>query len=122
MASTPKRETEIFNAALERATPAERAAFLDGACGEDADLRARVGALLSAHELAGGFLPMDNPISQPTVFAQMIGNSFGSLRVSEKPGDRIGRYKLREKIGEGGCVLFMSPSRSNRSGVALPLK
>ena len=23
--------------------------------------------------------------------------------VTEKPGDRIGRYKLREKLGEGGC-------------------
>src|SRR5215213_7064324 len=23
--------------------------------------------------------------------------------VTEQPGDRIGRYKLREKIGEGGC-------------------
>ena len=59
MASTPKRESEIFNSALERTSPAERAAFLDGACGEDADLRARVGALLSAHELAGGFLPYE---------------------------------------------------------------
>jgi serine/threonine protein kinase/WD40 repeat protein len=25
------------------------------------------------------------------------------LPVSERPGDRVGRYKLREKIGEGGC-------------------
>src|SRR5207249_3683372 len=24
-------------------------------------------------------------------------------QLAEKPGDRIGRYKLREKIGEGGC-------------------
>src|SRR2546427_3717195 len=27
----------------------------------------------------------------------------GIVTVTEKPGDRIGRYKLREKIGEGGC-------------------
>src|SRR6476619_6296477 len=25
------------------------------------------------------------------------------VSVTEKPGDKIGRYKLREKIGEGGC-------------------
>src|SRR3989475_1355327 len=27
----------------------------------------------------------------------------GMIEVTEKPGDRIGHYKLREKIGEGGC-------------------
>src|SRR3989475_1648247 len=27
----------------------------------------------------------------------------GMVEVTEKPGDRIGRYKLREKVGEGGC-------------------
>ena len=32
----------IFNAALEKQSAAERAAYLDGACGHDADLRARV--------------------------------------------------------------------------------
>jgi len=121
MASTPKRESEIFNSALERTSPAERAAFLDGACGEDADLRARVGALLSAHELAGGFLPMDNPTAQPSPFAETIGKSFGGLPVSEKPGDRIGRYKLREKIGEGGggAVYVAEQEQPVRRRVAL---
>src|SRR4051794_34621987 len=46
----------IFAGAVERATPAERAAFLDHACGGDAALRAWVDALLAAHDGAGGFL------------------------------------------------------------------
>ena len=47
---------EIFSAALKQATTAERAAFLDEACGNDADLRARIEALLKAHEEAETFL------------------------------------------------------------------
>ena len=45
----------IYFAALEK-PPAERPAFLDGACGTDADLRARVERLLAAQPRVGGFL------------------------------------------------------------------
>ena len=34
--------------------PDDRAAYLDGACGADAALRAEVAALLAAHDRAGG--------------------------------------------------------------------
>ena len=31
-----------------------------------------------------------------------------SLPLTEKPGDRIGRYKLLQQVGEGGCgVVYM---------------
>ena len=50
MGNQSNREIEIFNSALEQATPAERAAYLDGACGDDAELRARIEALIRAHE------------------------------------------------------------------------
>jgi serine/threonine protein kinase len=86
-----RREKEIFEQALDAASAAERLAFLRGACGADAALLARVQVLLQAHETAREFLPGE-PAGQ-TIPGGM----------DEKPGDRIGRYKLREKIGEGGC-------------------
>src|SRR4051812_26911608 len=49
-------ERDIFLAVLDLPDPAARAAYLDAACGGDAARRARVDALLRAHESAGSFL------------------------------------------------------------------
>jgi WD40 repeat protein len=91
------REKEIFEQALDIQPAADRLPFVKGACGGDAALCARVLALLQAHGTDAGFLP-DAPEGGAT-----------AVSVSEKPGDRIGRYKLLEKIGEGGCgVVYMA--------------
>jgi eukaryotic-like serine/threonine-protein kinase len=84
-------EEALFEAALRLPTE-QRAEYLGQVCGGEANLRRRVEALLAAFERAGGFL------KEPAV-----PHSTPSLTQVEKPGDRIGRYKLREKIGEGGC-------------------
>src|SRR5271169_1678471 len=97
-----EREIEIFNAALE--LPAgERAAFLDQACASDFVLRQRVEELLRAQERAEDFLESPH--------AGLDFKRTGSVNVppTEKPGDRIGRYKLLQQIGEGGCgVVYMA--------------
>ena len=54
----PKLMT-IFFEALERTEPSVRAAYLDGACGDDVALRRRVEALLAAHDGVGRFLEGD---------------------------------------------------------------
>ena len=46
----------IFTEALDHPDAAAQAAYLDQACGEDAELRRRVEALLAAHRGAGRFL------------------------------------------------------------------
>src|SRR5262245_24110406 len=46
----------LFFAALEKETAAERAAYLDSACGGDAELRRQVEKLLNAHSKVGDFL------------------------------------------------------------------
>src|SRR5688572_16713193 len=98
MNDVPNRDVEVFTEAL-RLPSAERAAYLERACRNDRQLRDRVEALLRTHEQVGDFL------EEPTAASE--GKS--GISVGEKPGDRIGRYKLLQQIGEGGCgVVFMA--------------
>src|SRR5579862_6703454 len=115
------REREIFISALERETPGERNAYLDGACGPDEEMRARVAALLQANDLAGGFLPMDDLNEPRSGSTQKLGYDIGLAAEAQKPGDRVGPYKLREKVGEGGCgvVYVAEQEKPIRRRVAL---
>ena len=106
------REGSLLNAALE--LPAdERAAFLDRVCAGDGALRQRLETLLKAHDQAGAFLAETAFATErvPSLTAGENGRGGPGIVavVSEAPGDRIGRYKLLEKIGEGGCgVVYMA--------------
>ena len=104
--SLDKSLQDLFNAALERPDAAERARFLDEACGADAGLRERVEKLLRAADEIGGF--MAQPSRKP---ADLDLNQTGRVVIplTEKSGDKIGRYKLLQQIGEGGCgVVYMA--------------
>ncbi len=87
-------DLQIFKNAPHDASPEELKSYLDRACGGDAMLRARVEALFQAEAKAGGFMERPAMEGAPTVLA--------SSPVQEGPGTLIGRYKLLEKIGEGG--------------------
>jgi hypothetical protein len=112
----PNPEVAILNAALQL-RPEERAAYLDKACGGDAALCGRVEGLLQAHEQAGDFLETPPTGLEP---AQPAGVS---IPLAEKPGDKIGHYKLLQQIGEGGCgVVYMAEQEEPvRRRVALKL-
>ncbi len=84
---------KIFEAAL--AVPLdERPAFLSRVCEGDQSLRSHLESLLEAEQNAPSFL--EQPLhGDPTV----------PLGPGYKAGDHIGRYKLLERIGEGGFGL-----------------
>ncbi len=98
-------EEAIFEAVF--ALPAsERAAYLDRTCEGNSGLRQLVEALLEAHEEAGEFLESPAPGAEPFPAAGPRSPRTGSETAGasiEQAGERIGRYKLLQQIGEGGC-------------------
>ncbi|WP_052640135.1 serine/threonine-protein kinase [Zavarzinella formosa] len=102
------REREIFTEALNRPGQAERSGYLEEACGGDPALRSRIEKLLSLHDSDSpllGLKPTDilRGLTEPTNQTKTASNRAALSDVEAKSGTVIDhRYKLIEKIGEGG--------------------
>lgn len=108
----------IFSAALEKVSADERDAYLEIACGGNAELRQEVERLLQAHAHADSF--WQQAITDPKLTRTHFPVSAG---IQEGAGSRLGPYQLLQQIGEGGMgVVYMAEQeRPVRRRVALKI-
>ena len=119
------KEQSLFEAALEFASPAEREAFLDQSCAGDLELRNQVAKLLAAHGRSDRLFSQGvssfvaGMLDSLTTTALAESESAGNQRT----GSRIGRYKVLQPLGEGGCgtVYLAEQEEPVRRRVALKI-
>ena len=115
--NNPTHEELLFQLALTKPAD-ERAEFLDRECRADATLRARLEALLAAHEQPDTLLATQSEAVRlregASAFAKASEDASAQqarptikLDLADAPdeavGQTLGRYKLLERVGEGGC-------------------
>src|SRR5262245_27102698 len=107
MKPSDQSEETIFETARQMPDAQARAAYLASACAGDSKRRERIERLLRASERADEFLASD-----PLELGEASQQTVQVTPLSEGPGTVIDKYKLLEKLGEGGFgVVYMAEQR-----------
>src|SRR5262245_38470967 len=108
MTGPDQLEEAIFNAARQFAEPDQLRTYLDAACQNNPEMRQRIERLLGVAPEADDFFqrhapPTANPPAPLDLSTTVVEG------LTEDIGAVIGRYKLLQKIGEGGCgIVYMA--------------
>jgi serine/threonine protein kinase len=106
VADASNRVMELFLAALERPTPADRAAFLDDACAAAPALRRRLDALLHAHDRPDPVL--DRPAAEHVSgVGDLLSLDFLAPSDAKDSLGRLGHYEVLEVVGRGGMGIVL---------------
>ncbi len=98
----------IFESAVDDHAPEIWPQYLDEACGDNARLRQRVERLLVAHVGDDSFFDRGESDGRDSQLQATIDVPPERI-LSERPGSKIGPFKLLQKIGEGGMgVVYMA--------------
>ena len=103
MNAEPWDEIEALVAEAMELTPAERNRLLEAKCAGRPQFRAEVESLLASHDKAEGFL------DSPTASADQTSR----LQVHSSVGEIVGRFRLTERIGEGGMGVVYRGERAD---------
>ncbi len=101
----------MFEAARNLEDPVVRRVFLDQACAGKPELLARVEGLLEAFTEGEAFFKEAErfELPRPITTGGLGEGIIAEISPDEGLGNRIGNYKLLQKIGEGGCgVVYMA--------------
>ena len=111
MSNSVAREKAVFCEAVEITDLEQRRQFLDEACGSDKSLRQQVESLLALSQSAGDFFKECAPglEGQPSDADEVLQAGEVGLGAEAPETEAIGRYKLLQRLGEGGCgVVYMA--------------
>ncbi len=121
MNSKQEQEELIFDQARELKSLAEQSSFLEQACNGDAEMKRRLLELLSFEPKAQRFLDGVMGKVKDSHLLEEIPDAPDEF--DDQVGTMVGRYKLLEKIGEGGCgsVYMAEQTEPVRRRVALKI-